>query len=197
MGSKNYENPQLEKSAELFCDYPITVEYLLPTPSYDQHTEVHKQELGTWILCGECGVIKENKDMTSTDTDTEYKMPHHGSEERKLTSVSITLKRRAGRPERETPIQITEVPKKGSATMTDDQLRWLKKQRARDLNTEASKRFRDNRKKRRQMMERECEDLERKNCELKRDMRSIEAEVDSLKERCRSRGLLQDNTSGS
>ena len=124
----------------------------------------------------------------------------YSSEERKSASVStvqITSKRGAGRPERETPIQITEVPNKGSATMTDDQLRWLKKQRARDLNTEASKRFRDNRKKRRQMMERECEDLERKNCELKRDIRSIEAEVNTWKKRCRSRGLLQDNTSGS
>jgi len=100
------------------------------------------------------------------------------------------LKRKAGRPERKTPIQITEVPKNGSVTLTDDQLRSLKYRRSRDLNNEASKKCRKNRKEKQNMKEQECEELAEKNRELAEQMLTMEAELEAWKVRCRAIGYI-------
>ena len=98
------------------------------------------------------------------------------------------LKRKAGRPERQTPIQITEVPKNGSVTLTTDQLRSLKYRRSRDLNNEASKRCRKNRKEKLNMKEQECEELAEKNRELAEQVLAKITEVEAWKVRCRAVG---------
>merc|ERR1711931_136574 len=91
------------------------------------------------------------------------------------------LKKKPGRPERKTPIQITEIPKKGSVGLTEDKLKAAKYRRARDLNNEASKRCRQNRKEKQQTKERECQELAEKNRELSLKMLEIEAELEAMK----------------
>ena len=98
------------------------------------------------------------------------------------------LKRRAGRPEKQTPIQITEVPKNGSLTLTNDQLRSLKYRRSRDMNNEASRRCRKNRKEKQNKKEQECEELPEKNRELTEHVVDMETEVEAWKVRCRATG---------
>merc|ERR1711874_429112 len=90
------------------------------------------------------------------------------------------LKRKAGRPERQTPIQITEVPT--TSDLTEDELRSLKYRRSRDLNNEASKRCRKNRKEKQQEKER--------HGELTMMLQQKEAEVEAWKERCRAVGYF-------
>jgi len=102
----------------------------------------------------------------------------------KITKKSA-LKRRPGRPERKTPILITEVPKQGSVMLTDDQMKSLKYRRARDLNNEASKRCRQNRKEKQQEKERECEELAERNRELKQMLLAKEEEMEAWKAKCR------------
>lgn len=106
-----------------------------------------------------------------------------------LTNQSApVMKRKPGRPERQTPIQITEVPKNGSVTLTTDQLRSLKYRRSRDLNNEASKRCRKNRKEKQNKKEQECEELAEKNRELTEQMLSMETDVEAWRVRCRAVG---------
>ena len=108
------------------------------------------------------------------------------------STVQKAMKRKAGRPEREAPIKVAEVPWRGPVPfwIDEEKLRVLKHQRARDLNTEASKRFRINKKKKQQMMERECESLEKRKNELTQKLLKIESEIATWKERCRSIGHL-------
>jgi len=106
-----------------------------------------------------------------------------------LTNPSQSvLKRKAGRPERKTPIQITEVPKNGSVSLTSDQLKSLKYRRSRDLNNEASKRCRKNRKEKQNKKEQECEELAEKNRELTEQMLTMITEVEAWRVRCRAVG---------
>jgi len=98
------------------------------------------------------------------------------------------LKRKAGRPERQTPIQITEVPK--ISGLTEDELRSLKYRRSRDLNNEASKRCRKNRKEKQQEKERQVDEMKERNRELTMMLQQKEAEVDAWKERCRAVGYF-------
>lgn len=98
------------------------------------------------------------------------------------------LKRKAGRPERQTPIQITEVPQ--SSDLTEDELRSLKYRRSRDLNNEASKRCRKNRKEKQQEKERQVDEMKERNRELTMMLQQKEAEVEAWKERCRAVGYF-------
>lgn len=98
------------------------------------------------------------------------------------------LKRKAGRPERQTPIQITEVPT--TSDLTEDELRSLKYRRSRDLNNEASKRCRKNRKEKQQEKERQVDEMKERNRELTMMLQQKEAEVEAWKERCRAVGYF-------
>jgi len=97
-------------------------------------------------------------------------------------------KRKVGRPERKTPREITQVPIKGSVCLTPDQLGALKHQRMRDLNNEASKRFRQNRKEKEEQNEKTCRELEDANILLKEQFLAKQAEVAAWKAKCRALG---------
>ena len=47
--------------------------------------------------------------------------------------------KKVGRPERQTPLEITEVPRTGSVSVTPAEMRKLKYRRMRDLKNEASR----------------------------------------------------------
>jgi len=112
-------------------------------------------------------------------------LPNNDKGIMKKTSGGEGLKKRPGRPERKTPIKITEIPKVG---LTGDGLKAAKYRRARDLNNEASKRCRQNRKEKQQAKERECQELAEKNRELSVKMLEMEAELEAMKANCRSIG---------
>eukprot|EP00092_Neocalanus_flemingeri_P068132 GFUD01083211.1.p1 GENE.GFUD01083211.1~~GFUD01083211.1.p1 ORF type:complete len:355 (-),score=116.06 GFUD01083211.1:166-1230(-) len=99
-----------------------------------------------------------------------------------------SLKRSVGRPERQTPLEITEVPRKGSVCLTPDQMRSLKYRRMRDLNNEASKKCRKNRKVKQSVKEQGCQKLEEKNRMLKEKMLIKESEVAVWRAKCRAMG---------
>jgi len=92
-----------------------------------------------------------------------------------------TSKKKAGRPERQHPIKITEIPKHGSVELTPDQLKSLKYRRSRDLNNEASKRCRKNRKEKQEMKEQECDELAAQNLRLQEILSAKETELENLK----------------
>jgi len=106
---------------------------------------------------------------------------------RKIAGGKV-LKKKPGRPERKTPIQITEIPKKGSVGLTEDKLKAAKYRRARDLNNEASKRCRQNRKEKQLTKERECQELAKRNEELKEKVQQMETALEALKVDCRAIG---------
>ena len=179
MGSRNYENvvpDYLEKCVDLFSDYPIECWISAPGPGQNKKVPENNDRKffdGTNKNVGDIKICYQVKDDC-------------GREMQSAPGLSGTqvIKRGAGRPERETAIKITEVPK--NILLTEEHLRLLRKKRARDLNAEASKRFRNNAKKKQQRMERDCADLEEKNKVLRMKMVSIEREVTAWKSKCKS-----------
>jgi len=97
-------------------------------------------------------------------------------------------KKKAGRPERQHPIKITEIPKHGSVELTPDQLKSLKYRRSRDLNNEASKRCRKNRKDKQLLKEQECDELAAQNLRLQEILSAKEIELKNLKMKLRALG---------
>lgn len=93
------------------------------------------------------------------------------------------MRRKVGRPERKTPLEIPEVPKASSDNFTPDQIMSLKFRRMRNLNNEASKRFRMSRQKKQSMQEEECKEIEDKNLMLKEKLVAMESEVEAWKAR--------------
>jgi len=99
-----------------------------------------------------------------------------------------TGKRKVGRPERKTPLEITQVPAQGSVFLTPDQLAALKHKRMRDLNNEASKRFRQNRKEKEETNENICQQLENTNILLKEQFLAKQSEAAVWRAKCRALG---------
>jgi len=98
------------------------------------------------------------------------------------------MKRSVGRPERQTPYEITQLPKKGTICITPDQLTVLKHKRMRGLNNEASKRCRKNRKDKLKAQEQECQEQEERNKMLKEQLLKKESEYEDLKSKMRAIG---------
>jgi len=102
----------------------------------------------------------------------------------------VVKKRKAGRPARTTPLAITEVPKHATEYMSEQALMSLKHQRARELNNEASRRCRFNKKQKEIKKEEMVKELQEKNNQLKEQVEAKEKEVDEWKKKCRSVGIL-------
>ena len=95
------------------------------------------------------------------------------------------LQKKVGRPERETPLKITEVPMKGSVLLTPQQVRCLKYRRMRDLNNEASKKCRQRRRMKQGKKEQVCQEEEERNMLLRIRLEEIETEVEEWRIRCK------------
>ena len=98
-----------------------------------------------------------------------------------MTDFTATAKKlkeptskKVGRPERQTPLEITEVPRAGSVSVTPEKMRKLKYRRMRDLNNEASKKCRRNRKQKMNAKEQECQEEEEKYKILKEKLQQME-----------------------
>jgi len=101
------------------------------------------------------------------------------------------MQKRVGRPERKTPRMITEVPMKGSALLSQSELRNLKYRRMRDLNNEASKKCRQKRKEKLSVMEQACQEEDLKNKMLRQKLEEMESQVADWKLKCK--GFLCGN----
>jgi len=116
--------------------------------------------------------IGENSSFFSTDDDCE-----------------TPLKRKRGRPARETPLDITpKLPRLNPHSdsdscggLTDSEVSALKYRRMRDLNNEASKRCRQSRKERLTVQEVQAKELQIKNEKLKTIIRQMEQKIRILK----------------
>ena len=93
--------------------------------------------------------------------------------------------KKVGRPERQTPLEITEVPRAGSVSVTPSEMRKLKYRRMRDLNNEASKKCRRNRKQKLNVKEQECQEEEEKYKMLKEKLQQMEFETASWRMKCK------------
>jgi len=98
------------------------------------------------------------------------------------------MHKRVGRPERKTPRMITEIPMKGSALLSQSELRNLKYRRMRDLNNEASKKCRQKRKEKQSVMEEVCQEEGEKNKMLKQKLEEMESQVEDWRLKCK--GIL-------
>ena len=161
-------------------------DFLLTEKAND--TNIVKEEDGAPEATTTSFIHPTNNFITTDHTTFSLILPVIKQEPMLTNPSEPVLKRRAGRPERQTPIQITEVPKNGSVTLTTDQLRSLKYRRSRDLNNEASKRCRKSRKEKLNKKEQECEELAEKSRELAEQVLAKITEVEAWKVRCRAVG---------
>jgi len=127
------------------------------------------------------------------DPDWKPEMPKFNFEKKtKLHLVEKPPKRRVGRPCRTEPIRITELPpgiRKGShklsnttnVQLTPEQIDQLRYRRMRDLNNEASKKCRANRKSKLEQAEEVLAEEQVKNLELTERLGGLEEEVNRLK----------------
>jgi len=123
---------------------------------------------------------------------------HHPAGPNQITQTTTTtaiarksrpvMHKRVGRPERKTPRMITEIPMKGSALLSQSELRNLKYRRMRDLNNEASKKCRQKRKQKQSVMEEVCQEEEEKNKMLKQKLEEMESQLADWRLKCK--GIL-------
>merc|ERR1719367_2324776 len=99
----------------------------------------------------------------------------------------VIRKKTVGRPARQEPITITEIPEAG---LTKEQRQALKYRRMRDLNNEASRRCRKARKAKANKAEDLLKEERNKNEELHARLQKIEAERDNIKDTLEKMGLL-------
>ena len=164
--------------------YALGINEIKQEPSEDDQQHTEHQELYP-VQNVQIEVIEEEKPKVKKQKRTK----HTGYLE-KIVKVEKTEKKKVGRPEVKDPINITEVPKKGNIKLTEDQLRSLKYRRMRDLNNEASRKCRKNRKSKAAMAEIELEEEMRKNEDLKQRLAEMEKERDDLKNKLVSMGII-------
>jgi len=110
---------------------------------------------------------------------------------RKSSPSGSAYNRRVGRPERQAPLTITELPKKGTHNLTPEQIKAVKYRRMRDLNNEASKKCRKKRKEKLNAKEIELQEQEERNRMLRETKTTSEKKVEEWLRRCRFAGCPQ------
>ena len=105
------------------------------------------------------------------------------------TEAETSTMRKVGRPERQTPLKITKVPRAGSVSLAPAELKELKYRRMRDLNNEASKKCRRNRKQKMNAKEQECQEGEEKYKMLTEKLQQKELESASWRMKCKDIGI--------
>jgi len=152
---------------------------------------------------GESGLmLDEDQDLTedqptktTLDIDEDYvpdfkkikTEPEEIVEMEPVENVSIEVveetprrrKRRVGRPNNNNPITITVIPE--ACKLSDSELKALKYQRTRELNNNASRRFRQRKKEQEEQRQQELEQLRARNYQLQETAERMEREVALLK----------------
>jgi len=148
-----------------------TYAFTNPNPN-SNHSDDESKDDPTWVPESLQDFYKEPVASTSKASVCAKKT--------KLHSVTKPpMKKKPGRPERQEPFIITQVPKK--SCVSQEELEVLKYRRMRDLNNRASQLCRAKRKNKQALQEEELKDLEIKNQELKQILAAREEEVARLR----------------
>jgi len=132
-------------------------------------------------------------DHADEDDDEEWEEKPKVRKVRKVRGSKIVKKepvvkrKTVGRPARQGPIPITEVPEAG---LTEEQKAALKYRRMRDLNNEASRKCRKNRKAKMSQADSLLQEEKAKNEQLRDKVQKMEAEFNDLKSFLAKKGLL-------
>merc|ERR1719333_1472133 len=128
-------------------------------------------------------IKKENKDH---DYDPNLKKV------KKNPSTSLKMKRKkVGRPARGKPIEVTQIPTALREKLSEVELTSLKYRRMRDLNNEASRKCRENRKKKAANADVEMEREMEKNRQLKATLEKMSKQKDMLAKKLKAFGLCR------
>jgi len=92
------------------------------------------------------------------------------------SSIMERKRKKAGRPTNKEPITITQIPVDESK-LSEQELKALKYRRTRDLNNQASRRFRQRKKEVDDLAQQELLELEARNLELRRTLAQMEKEM--------------------
>merc|ERR1712079_297292 len=126
-------------------------------------------------------IKKENKDH---DYDPNLKKV------KKNPSTMHKMKRKkVGRPARSKPIEVTQIPTALREKLSEVELTSLKYRRMRDLNNEASRKCRENRKKKAATADVEMEREMEKNRQLKATLEKMSMQKDMLAKKLKALGL--------
>lgn len=94
------------------------------------------------------------------------------------TVQKTTMRKKPGRPERQMPFVITEVPsRRDGVNVAPEVIQGLKYRRMRDLNNRASKECRARRKNKQELLECELEQERERNVTLRRLLKELEEEI--------------------
>jgi len=148
----------------LLCGFP-------PTPST---TEDDSKDDPTWSP-----ESLQELYQASTSKATVYakKTKLHTVTKPSMKATKPSTKRKPGRPERQEPFIITEVPSRRCMNVSEEELQGLKYRRMRDLNNKASKDCRARRKNKQAQLEEELEQLEVRNRELREKLAMMQEQA--------------------
>merc|ERR1712165_543435 len=122
-------------------------------------------------------IKKENKDH---DYD-----PNLKKVKKNPSTMHKMQRKKVGRPARGKPIEVTQIPTALTEKLSEVELTSLKYRRMRDLNNEASRKCRENRKKKAATADQELE----KNRQLKATLEKMSIEKDMLAKKLKALGL--------
>jgi len=150
-----------------------------PTPNLNftsnlnpDHSDDESKDDPTWVLPKSLQDFQEPVASTSKASACAKKTKLH-------TVTKSPMKKKPGRPERQEPFIITQVPKK--SCVSQEELEVLKYRRMRDLNNRASQLCRAKRKNKLALQEEELNDLQIKNQELKQKLAAMQEEAARLR----------------
>merc|ERR1712038_783246 len=126
-------------------------------------------------------IKKENKDH-------DYNPNLKKVKKNPLTSLKMKRKK-VGRPARGKPIEVTQIPTALREKLSEVELTSLKYRRMRDLNNEASRKCRENRKKKAANADVEMERETEKNRQLKATLEKMSMQKDMLAKKLKALGL--------
>jgi len=173
----------------------VDPEPLIPEPKEEKPSQLNilEQAIGETLYPVDNVSIEVIDNNTFDDDDEEWEEKPKVRKVRKARGSRIVKKehmlrkKTVGRPARQGPIAITEIPEAG---LTKEQREALKYRRMRDLNNEASRKCRKVRKAKANKAETLLEEERSKNEELLARLQKIEAERDKMKDTLARKGLL-------
>lgn len=170
------DNASLPSTSQILT---YTYTYVNPRPNANPNlnhtstTDDESKDDPTWVPESLQDLYKGEAASTSKASVYAKKTKLH-----RIEKTSMSIKKKPGRPERQEPFVITEVPSKKCVSVSQEELEVLKYRRMRDLNNRASQLCRAKRRNKQAMLEEELQELENKNQKLQEKLATMEKEAD-------------------
>jgi len=180
------EYPSTIDYNQLFDDYKLTTASSSSNSSnVDNNSSRLRYASTTMSNSNRLRHLSTSSSLSSTSTITSQQQPPSAAQQ---TPVKT---RGRGRPPKPLGRAITPAVRRGrivsdtenstDGNLTEAEISDQRYRRMRDLNNEASKRCRENRKRKQEVLEEECEQLKERNTHLKAKLRKLESAVAKLK----------------